>query len=514
MKPETEAGSPVKCSEHTVSRRDFVNGAAAFALATMAPSLPAFAQLSCSKPPAPGIPFTADTGLAIRTRKDVDQVLLNPFEINRLKTAFAAYKLLTTTAPNDPRGWVRQSLIHCAYCSGPASIDIHGNWFFFPWHRAYLYFVERIMGKLINDMSFTLPYWSWPNTPHLPDAYHDFTLSLNPLHDGAREVTNTKTFSMNPPDRGFGAEIAGAMTTRQTDLFLGRSPDMVGNDRRRGGPVEQGPHNWIHNFVGGLDAAGKGKPDMSLFRTAALDPVFFAHHSNVDRMWAMWISQPGRFNHSAAAWLDEAWTFYDENQQVVRITVRQVLDHENNLRYRYDNITVPPNVVPTVGSTAGGTTTVLDIPIDVPIGASRALLPSPISFQINLSLDQRGTLLAARPEIGRAVNLEISGIEVPHDTAAMVKIFLNQPTAVASTSTADAGYLTTLSFTAYTDEPIGFVHGKRGAAWDITDRIPLLLANPGPLTITLVPTTLDETTPTAINLTYQALSLTVVEIAP
>ena len=33
---------------------------------------------------------------------------------------------------------------------------MHGNWWFLPWHRGYLYFFERIVRKISGDDSFRL----------------------------------------------------------------------------------------------------------------------------------------------------------------------------------------------------------------------------------------------------------------------------------------------------------------------------------------------------------------------
>lgn len=40
-------------------------------------------------------------------------------------------------------------------------------------------------------------------------------------------------------------------------------------------------HNLIHNCVGGLGT-------MADLRVAAFDPIFYLHHANVDRLFAMW----------------------------------------------------------------------------------------------------------------------------------------------------------------------------------------------------------------------------------
>lgn len=52
-------------------------------------------------------------------------------------------------------------------------------------------------------------------------------------------------------------------------------------------------HNLIHNFSGGLNPNGKlpGEPatgDMVSPGTTARDPIFWGHHSNVDRLWSEW----------------------------------------------------------------------------------------------------------------------------------------------------------------------------------------------------------------------------------
>lgn len=66
-------------------------------------------------------------------------------------------------------------------------------------------------------------------------------------------------------------------------------------------PLEQ-PHNDVHISVGGpnrtvtppvTDANG----DMGDNETAGLDPIFYFHHSNVDRMFWLWQKQNGFTNH-------------------------------------------------------------------------------------------------------------------------------------------------------------------------------------------------------------------------
>jgi tyrosinase len=56
--------------------------------------------------------------------------------------------------------------------------------------------------------------------------------------------------------------------------------------------MEGNPHGLAHTSFGG---------SISSIPTAAKDPLFFLLHCNVDRLWANWQRQNGRFNPVQAA---------------------------------------------------------------------------------------------------------------------------------------------------------------------------------------------------------------------
>src|SRR5947209_1545014 len=123
------------------------------------------------------MPFNTDASLPVRIRKSAFE--LSSQEVDRLKAAYAALRTLNTDHPDDPRGWLRQAYVHCWYCGGgsdgEAGEEIHGSWLFFPWHRSYLYFHERILCELIGDDTFALPYWDWDSDGRqtFPSVYGD-----------------------------------------------------------------------------------------------------------------------------------------------------------------------------------------------------------------------------------------------------------------------------------------------------------------------------------------------------
>ena len=84
-----------------------------------------------------------------------------------------------------------QGQVHCWYCSGALDglwgQEIQtGGWWFLPWHRAYLLFHEQILGELMGDPTFALPFWDWdtPGRNLFPfDAYGQPGDTGNPLYD-------------------------------------------------------------------------------------------------------------------------------------------------------------------------------------------------------------------------------------------------------------------------------------------------------------------------------------------
>ena len=186
----------------------------------------------------------------------------------------------------------------------------HGSWFFLPWHRMYLGFFEQIVRaavvKLGGPADWTLPYWNYSDTSNakartLPPAFLEPNLpggSTNPLF-AIQGVTILRAPSIN-------AGNVAAIPTRDVDLtaclgatFFSPDTDTTAGDLGFGGPatgpnhdgqffgpraVESLPHNAIHMDVGGQQTLGwMTDPD-----TAALDPIFWLHHANIDRLWSVW----------------------------------------------------------------------------------------------------------------------------------------------------------------------------------------------------------------------------------
>ena len=58
----------------------------------------------------------------------------------------------------------------------------HANWWFLPWHRGYIGYLECIIRDLSGDPTFALPYWDWTANPGLPSQFANIGTVLNPAN--------------------------------------------------------------------------------------------------------------------------------------------------------------------------------------------------------------------------------------------------------------------------------------------------------------------------------------------
>lgn len=78
-------------------------------------------------------------------------------------------------------------------------------------------------------------------------------------------------------------------------------------------------HNGVHQWTGPDSVPYM---DMGNFYSAGRDPIFFCHHSNVDRMWQIYRSMRGnKTEFKDDDWLNASFLFVDENKQLVKVKV-------------------------------------------------------------------------------------------------------------------------------------------------------------------------------------------------
>ncbi|TXG47345.1 hypothetical protein EZV62_026639 [Acer yangbiense] len=274
---------------------------------------------------------------------------------------YKAIELMKALPANDPRNFMQQANVHCAYCDGAyhqvgfpnLDLQVHNSWLFFPFHRYYLHFYEKILGKLIDDPTFALPFWNWDSPPgmQMPSM---FANPKSPLYDALRNsnhlpptlidlnysgtdesTTNEKQLSRNLKIM-YRQMVSNGKTAK---LFMGHSYRAGDEPDPGAGALENMPHGQVHIWCG--DNKQPNLEDMGNFYSAARDPIFFAHHSNIDRMWTVWKTLGGkRTDFTDPDWLNAGFLFYDENANLVRVKVGDCLDTKK-LGYVYQDVDVP-----------------------------------------------------------------------------------------------------------------------------------------------------------------------------
>ncbi|KAH6780795.1 hypothetical protein C2S52_012032 [Perilla frutescens var. hirtella] len=277
----------------------------------------------------------------------------------KFEEAIRRMKELDKTDPSDPRGFMQQANIHCAYCNGGhdqvgfpnLDIQVHNSWLFFPFHRWYLYFYERILGSLINDPTFVLPFWNWDN-PKGMTMPRIFDNERSPLYDANRNQAN------RPPaliDLGFSGatddlqKVVNNLTVMYSEMIrsVNSTVDFMGQPYHAGdspspgtGSSERGSHVSAHVFVG--DPRNKYSEDMGNFYSAGRDTMFYSHHANVDRMWSIWktLKTDVPKDITDPDYLNANFLFYDEKKQLVRVKVGDCLDNRK-MGYEFEKVDIP-----------------------------------------------------------------------------------------------------------------------------------------------------------------------------
>jgi tyrosinase len=262
-----------------------------------------------------------------------------------------AVSKMKTRPATDPTSWYYQAAIHGFRASNPywknvgtlppqAERDMywercqHQSWFFLPWHRMYLAYFEQIVVKTIVDLGgpadWALPFWDYSDTSN-PQRLNIPSAFTSPAQDSN---------SLWMPNRNNTVNAADTLLTALNTTFYTTLPNGVtgfGGQKTKfhngGGPsggLESLPHNRIHVDISGA----MGDPD-----TAGLDPIFWLHHANIDRLWQVWLNIGNRSNPSDSDWLSFTFNFHDKDGKPATMKPENVLDTRTVLSgYTYEGL--------------------------------------------------------------------------------------------------------------------------------------------------------------------------------
>ena len=359
---------------------------------------------------------------------------------------------------------------HCTHESGLTST---AETFFLPWHRAFIYWYEVIIRswvlKLGGPQGWALPYWNYsyydPNDPNgpwprakLPEAFTRPNLpdrSENPLFIPDREKRGLQPgFYLQP------STVPDYSEAYSWPVYMGPPPDYSGFNSA----LDAGPHGPVHVATGAGESPSSPTGWMRHVHRAAYDPIFWLHHSEIDRFWVGWIHE-GHRNPTDDWWLTaqgdpeypRRWNFWADGniQNVIQVVPGQMLDPEHlgsqfPYSYKYENL--PQTAAPRPSghdlravtipepALASGDTQLAATDETVRIGAD------PVTATIPLGDEAEGALAAvdAAPEKPPLVVLHLRGI-ASDGPAGNYEVYLNYPDADRDTAASVPHYLGMLS---------------------------------------------------------------------
>ena len=189
---------------------------------------------------------------------------LTTVEQNRFKT------VMTTliNAPGDPNPYGTLVWRHTNHAHNMHPfMNAVATQRFLPWHRVFVLKVEQ-MGQAIDPLFF-IPYWKWTTERTVPPWLATFKPTVKV------PVTPNITVNRNPPAPGLTLPTTATVNATMSQTTFTAFANAI-----------DGPHGQVHNWCNGT---------MSNINFSPVDPLFWLHHAEIDRLWSIWqASHPGQ----------------------------------------------------------------------------------------------------------------------------------------------------------------------------------------------------------------------------
>ncbi|KAK0115324.1 hypothetical protein ONS96_013783 [Cadophora gregata f. sp. sojae] len=214
----------------------------------------------------------------------------------------------------------------------------HNSVLFLPWHRPYLALYEQLIGATVQDLvktyppalqatyqtaanNFRIPYWDWAAIPTMPAVVNQPTITIT-TGSGVQSVRNPlyrynfQNFPLDPTYFPSDSGVVGDAWLAKYPYTVRGAPDYLNspsdpnrannallNSNLKGstyyalvkpttfnefgttatqGTSIEAVHNQVHGCIGLTGG------HMSILSYSAFDPIFWLHHANVDRLFALY----------------------------------------------------------------------------------------------------------------------------------------------------------------------------------------------------------------------------------
>jgi hypothetical protein len=434
----------------------------------------------------------------------------------------------------DPTSYFWQAAMHWWPKYGSSLPPVHQDWwshcthedvpnpegfenFFLPWHRVYIYFFERIVRDYVTAAGgpedWALPFWNYSQfssgTPRWPRSCLPWVFTQQKMPDGS-----PNPLFMEKVRRGLQPTWQGKpMYLGATTPFYYQAYRWL-DFGRFNSTLDGRPHGAVHNDTGSGDGFVSKTGWMQDTVTASFDPIFWLHHSQIDRLWEGWLvagggranptNDPSWMTASSDPRLADRWNFWatSDNTDVVRIYPGDMVDPGalDPSKFPYDYgfssmPTLPPPVPPSVATLTSAVGAGLDSVAAPKSEAEVGAADGPVRVG--------SAPVHAEVTLGGGATDALESVSDPSHDASIVTLYLEDVTAKGNAGNYDV-YLNYPDATAETAGEVphyvgilatfgaGCHGGGLTAFYDITDLVAYLRAEGGwdesKATVTFVPT--------------------------
>ncbi len=218
-------------------------------------------------------------------RRNIAEV--SPIERDRF---IEAIRKLDTTKffPDGVSYWDKQEEIHKnAHFNG---VDVHGGPAFIPWHRVIVKRLEALLREV--DPALSLHYWDWTTDPRVASGPRAALFTDQFMDNASGEVSHLLANFESSEDAELGnghAKIWRAVGVSDanpdgTPNIATDSSILLNTDFSSFAAALKSAHDFVaHSYIGGT---------ISDAHYSFHDPFVFLLHSNLDRLWAKWQTDP------------------------------------------------------------------------------------------------------------------------------------------------------------------------------------------------------------------------------
>lgn len=344
----------------------------------------------------------------------------------------------------------------------PGDPNVFQEEYFCVWHRHFVHNFEDVVRSVLNDQTFTLPYWDYlsgnVSDLSIPPEFRDqgsplYRANRNPWVNAGERIDKQNPGSIN-------------LNALKEPIYI----DAPDGSQGFCPILDSNPHGLVHVFVGNTTNMGR-------IPFAANDPIFWLHHANIDRLWESWSRLPNRSNPN---WPSRAFSFADGHGKEVNVVAAEASRTEL-LNYEYDSYAKPAAgrlPLPSRPTSLGATDSISRVmrafaSQPVTLGTDRVRVDlAPVTSSADGSIES--TFAVSSPS--RPLYLVLGGLSASGEVASTYNVFMELPEAAANAGPDHPHFVGTLHFFGAAGHDRHGLPAQR-VVFNVTDKVRGLMTN-------------------------------------